>query len=77
MLRQAPVVAVTGATGYLGSQICETLESSGWQAIRLVRSTVQGHGQALSYDLATPIAARRRKLFDQLTPLYMPPTICH
>ena len=38
MLRQAPVVAVTGATGYLGSQICETLEAGGWQVIRLVRA---------------------------------------
>jgi nucleoside-diphosphate-sugar epimerase len=61
MLRQAPVVAVTGATGYLGSQICETLESSGWQAIRLARSPGQSHGQALPYDLATPIAAEVRE----------------
>ena len=29
MLRQAPVAAVTGASGYLGSQICETLEIQG------------------------------------------------
>ncbi len=61
MLRQAPVVAVTGATGYLGSQICETLESSGWQVIRLVRSPGQSHGRALSYDLATPITAEVRE----------------
>lgn len=61
MLRQAPVVAVTGATGYLGSQICETLEAGGWQVIRLVRSPGQSHGQALSYDLATPITAEVRE----------------
>ena len=61
MLIQAPVAAVTGATGYLGSQICETLESRGWQAIRLVRSPGQSHGQALSYDLATPITAEARE----------------
>jgi nucleoside-diphosphate-sugar epimerase len=58
MLRQRPVVAVTGSSGYLGSQICETLESRGWQAIRLTRSPEQGHGQALSYDLAMPITAQ-------------------
>jgi len=61
MLRQAPVVAVTGATGYLGSQICETLEAGGWQVIRLVRAPEQGHGEALSYDLATPITAEVRE----------------
>jgi nucleoside-diphosphate-sugar epimerase len=60
MPTQAPVVAVTGASGYLGSQICKTLESGGWQAIRLARSPQQGHGQGLSYDLATPVTARVR-----------------
>ncbi len=60
MLRQAPVVAVTGATGYLGSQLCETFEAGGWQVIRLVRSPGQGRGQVLSYDLATPVAAEVR-----------------
>ena len=55
---QAPVVAITGAGGYLGSQICETLESGGWQAIRLARSPDRGHGQVCSYDLAMPITAQ-------------------
>ena len=57
MLRQAPVAAVTGASGYLGSQICETLESRGWQVVRLVRSPERSHGQVLQYDLATPVTA--------------------
>ena len=61
MLMQAPVVAVTGASGYLGSQICETLESRGWQVIRLARSSGKGHGQVLSYDLAMPITAQVRE----------------
>jgi nucleoside-diphosphate-sugar epimerase len=60
VLMQPPVVAVTGATGYLGSQICQALESSGWQARKLVRSPEQSHGQALSYDLATTITAEVR-----------------
>jgi nucleoside-diphosphate-sugar epimerase len=55
---QAPVVAITGAGGYLGSQICETLESGGWQAIRLARSPYQSHGRVFSYDLAMPISAQ-------------------
>jgi nucleoside-diphosphate-sugar epimerase len=58
MLTQRPVVAVTGASGYLGSQICTTLESRGWQAIRLTRSSGQGHGHVSSYDLAMPITAQ-------------------
>ena len=58
---QAPVVAVTGASGYLGSRICEILESRGWQTIRLVRSPDRSHGQVLSYDLAMPITAQLRE----------------
>jgi len=58
MTRQQPVAAVTGASGYLGSQICETLKSSGWQVMRLARSPDRRDGQAFSYDLATPITAR-------------------
>jgi nucleoside-diphosphate-sugar epimerase len=58
MTIQQPVVAVTGASGYLGSQICQHLESGGWQVIRLGRSPDRRHGQAFSYDLATPITAR-------------------
>jgi nucleoside-diphosphate-sugar epimerase len=57
MVRQAPVAVVTGASGYLGSQICETLESSGWQVVRLARSPERSHGQVLQYDLATPVTA--------------------
>jgi nucleoside-diphosphate-sugar epimerase len=58
---QAPVAAVTGASGYLGSQICETLESGGWQVVRLARSPGKSHDQALPYDLATPVTARVRE----------------
>jgi nucleoside-diphosphate-sugar epimerase len=61
MSTHAPAVAVTGASGYLGSQICETLESRGWQVKRLARSPERSHGQVLSYDLATPIAAQVRE----------------
>src|SRR5215470_2589806 len=55
---QSPVAAVTGASGYLGSQICETLESKGWQAMRLARSPDRSHGQVFSYDLAMPLTAQ-------------------
>lgn len=57
MVRQAQVAAVTGASGYLGSQICETLESRGWQVVRFARSPERSHGQVLQYDLATPVTA--------------------
>ena len=55
MLTGTPVAAVTGAGGYLGSRICETLESRGWQVRRLVRSPEQNHSPELSYDLAKPV----------------------
>src|SRR5579859_5272135 len=61
MLAQAPVAAITGASGYLGSQICTTLESRGWQTIRLARSPEQGRDRVFSYDLATPITAPVRE----------------
>src|SRR5215472_2726124 len=58
MRTQVPVVAVTGASGYLGSQICTTLESEGWQVIRLARSPDRSHGQVCTQDLAMPITAQ-------------------
>jgi nucleoside-diphosphate-sugar epimerase len=61
MPSQAPVVAVTGASGYLGSQICQSLESRGWRAIRLARSPEQSQGQGFSYDLAMPVTAQVRE----------------
>src|SRR5215468_5007058 len=61
MLMHAPVAAVTGASGYLGSQMCDTLEARGWQVVRLARSPGRNHGQVLPYDLATPVSARVRE----------------
>src|SRR5438046_8905609 len=61
MLRQVPVAAVTGASGYLGSQICDTMESRGWQVVRLARSPGRSHGQVLPYDLATPVTTQVRE----------------
>ena len=61
MRRQAPVAAVSGASGYLGSQICETLESRGWRAIRLTRSPDRNRDEVFSYDLAMPITAQVRE----------------
>lgn len=51
------VAAVTGASGYLGSRICATLESRGWQVVRLVRSPNQGDGRECAYDLSAPIGS--------------------
>lgn len=58
MLTPAPVAAVTGSGGYLGSRICQILESTGWETIRLTRSPGQGSGKAFSYDLAMPVTAQ-------------------
>lgn len=51
-----PVAAVTGASGYLGSRICATLESQGWQVVRLVRSPRHGDGRECAYDLGAPVS---------------------
>lgn len=61
MPMQAQVAAVTGASGYLGSQICTTLESGGWRAIRLARSPEPSQGQGFPYDLAMPVTAPVRE----------------
>lgn len=55
MTAQAPVVAITGANGYLGSRICETFQSQGWKVLKLVRSPSHGHDAAYAYDLAMPV----------------------
>ena len=62
MTTQAPVVAVTGASGYLGSRICEALELQGWRVVRLVRSPEQCSKPAFAYDLTTPITGQVRKV---------------
>ena len=59
-----PVAAVTGASGYLGSQICAILESRGWQVVKLVRSPGQGNGQAYAYDLRSPVSPEICRLLD-------------
>lgn len=50
------IAAVTGASGYLGSRICATLESGGWQVVRLVRSPRQDDGRESAYDLGVPVS---------------------
>jgi nucleoside-diphosphate-sugar epimerase len=55
MTTQGPIAAVTGASGYLGSRICNTLESRGWQVRRLVRSPEPGDRTSRRYDMASPI----------------------
>jgi nucleoside-diphosphate-sugar epimerase len=51
------VAAVTGASGYLGSRICATLESQGWQVVSLARSPGHPTGRFCSYDLSSPVSA--------------------
>jgi nucleoside-diphosphate-sugar epimerase len=48
-------VAVTGASGYLGSRISRRFESLGWHVIRLVRSPRPGHAQERRYDIGEPL----------------------
>jgi nucleoside-diphosphate-sugar epimerase len=57
MTTPASVAVVTGASGYLGSRICASLESRGWQVVRFVRTPSGGDGREVAYDLAAPISA--------------------
>ena len=50
------VAVVTGASGYLGSRICHTLEARGWKVIRLTGSQARIPGQVVRYELAEPVA---------------------
>ena len=58
------MAAVTGASGYLGSRICATLECRGWQVVRLVRSPGKGYGRACAYDLGAPVSPEVCRLLD-------------
>lgn len=58
MITQAPMATVTGAGGYLGSGICEMLNSHGWRVTRLMRSPDQSGNQAFAYDLAMPVSTQ-------------------
>ncbi|GFG78842.1 NAD-dependent epimerase/dehydratase family protein [Mycobacterium paragordonae] len=51
-----PIAAVTGASGYLGSRISATLESHGWQVVRLVRSPIQGGARECFFSLDAPVS---------------------
>lgn len=51
------VAAVTGASGYLGSRLCTTLEARGWQVLRLVRSPDPADPGSRSYRIGAPIGA--------------------
>ena len=62
MTTPTPVAAVTGASGYLGSRICTTLEARGWRVVRLVRSSSRSQQSACAYDLAAPVTTQVREL---------------
>jgi nucleoside-diphosphate-sugar epimerase len=64
MTTSAPVAAVTGASGYLGSRICTTLESRGWRVIRLSRSPDTSHRRTCVYDLSAPVSSEVRAVLD-------------
>jgi nucleoside-diphosphate-sugar epimerase len=62
MTASAKVAAVTGASGYLGSRICTTLEACGWLVVRLVRSPTGSHQPAASYDLAGTVSSEVKEV---------------
>ena len=66
MISQAPRVAVSGASGYLGSRICETLESHGWDVIRLVRDPNPSDRRSRYFDLEKDVPHQSLESVDLL-----------
>ena len=62
MPKPAPVAAVTGASGYLGSRICATLEARGWQVVKLIRSPSASRQPGCTYELAMPVSTQVREV---------------
>lgn len=54
-MTKGPVAVVTGASGYLGSRICHTLEARGWRVVRFTGSQPPIPGEIVQYELAAPI----------------------
>lgn len=48
----APVVAISGASGYLGRGLCSCFQDHGWRVLRLVRAPRPGQSSDRRYDLA-------------------------
>ena len=55
MSDRARIVAVTGASGYLGSQISDRFEAAGWRVLRLVRNPAPGDEWQRNYELTQPL----------------------
>ena len=55
MTTKVPIVAVTGASGYLGSRICHSFEAAGWRVVRFTGSQPPIPGQVIHYELAAPV----------------------
>src|SRR5579872_4212685 len=55
-------VAVTGATGYLGSRICHAFGARGWNVAALVRNPAAVDFPAAPYDLGVPLTSTTERV---------------
>jgi nucleoside-diphosphate-sugar epimerase len=62
VIADRPVAVVTGASGYLGSRISDTLEAAGWRVVKLARSPAQVTGECHAYDLTVPVTEQVRSV---------------
>ena len=68
-----PLVAITGASGYLGSVLVGAFESAGYAVRRLVRSPHPGTGDRF-FDLTSAVSARSPRGSRPARPLRLRPT---
>lgn len=66
MTHPPSLAAVSGASGYLGSKICATLEAKGWRVLRLVRSPDPTDSLSRQFDLGDPVKANTLSSVDLL-----------
>lgn len=61
---ETPVAVVTGASGYLGSRICSTLELRGWEVVRLAHASSSDGERAYAYELDARVTTEVRSVLE-------------
>lgn len=68
-MAKKPIVAITGASGFIGSQLVERFKNKGWQVVALVRNAAERHQEGVTfveYDVSKPLKNDILKNVDYL-----------